>query len=465
MRRTLLLSFPIALLSGQAPAAPAPAPAPAFPADRICVADPTLTPPRRVVHPLYLIRELIAAGPVSDAALDANGDGDTLLIEKQLAFTQPNYCHASPDRHCSPQDEQALLRLHRQLAEFARTEGGAWYVFERLKKPDPVDRAAVPALAEAFEVEGQPFQIGELLQVPPRFVRIDCREKPLAPQVASTPAPDAEPVRWEHDPDDNEGFRLTGTVDDLNKSRQRLTNVTPAQFSINSDLKARLTTYLIDAVAGYDFEFARGEQYDASLIPFILLNRLFNQTANEVNRLGAGLQLALEMQDSALGYGEVAATPQYVTDTNFRTKIGTLGFRWTPTLPQGASIPLGFFRPYGLVLGQLNVDVLSDIGHVFDPGGNPDLLDKDEFFRFGGRLGIRIRGAKGTLLEQIELDVSNRYLYNLDEPHDVNYFQTSLSYLFPNVDNYKLSFSYTDGRTGDTLTDVQYWSTQLGIRF
>jgi hypothetical protein len=226
-----------------------------------------------------------------------------------------------------------------------------------------------------------------------------------------------------------------------------------------------LTTYLIDAVAGYDFEFARGEQYDASLIPFILLNRLFNQTANEVNRLGAGLQLALEMQDSALGYGEVAATPQYVTDTNFRTKIGTLGFRWTPTLPQGASIPLGFFRPYGLVLGQLNFDALSDIGHVFDPGGNPDLLNKDEFFRFGGRLGIRIRGAKGTLLEQIELDVSNRYLYNLDEPHHLNYFQTTLSYLFPNVDNYKLSFSYTEGRTGDTLTDVQYWSTQLGIRF
>jgi hypothetical protein len=465
MRRTLLLGLPIALLSGQTAASPA-APAPIFPPDRICATDLTLTPPARMVHPLYLIRDLIEAGPVSDAALDANGDGDTLLIEKQLAFTQPNYCHASPERRCTPQDEKALIRLHDQLAEFVRTEGGAWYHFERLREPDPVDRAAVPALDPAFEVKGQPFQIGEILQVPPQFVRIVCRDEPLAPQAASIPPADAEPVGWEHDPDGNEGFRLTGSIDDLNKSRQRLTNVRPAQFSINSDLKANVTTYLIDAVAGYDLEFAKGKEYNASLIPFVFLNRLFNNTNNEIDKLGTGLQLALEMQDSPIGYGEVAMTPQYTTDTDFRTKIGTLKFRWTPTLPQDALVPLGLYRTYGPLLGQVNLDLLSDVGHVFDAGGNPDLEDSDEFLRVGGRLGFQIRGAKDTLLEQIELDVSNRYLYNVEGiPRDINYFQTSLSYLFPNMDNYKLSFSFTSGRTDDTLTDVEFWSSQLGIRF
>jgi hypothetical protein len=129
-------------------------------------------------------------------------------------------------------------------------------------------------------------------------------------------------------------------------------------------------------------------------------------------------------------------------------------------------VPLGFYRAYGPVLGQVDLDILSDVGHVFDPGGNPNLADTGEFFRIGGRLGFRVRGAKGTLLEQIELDVSNRYLYNVEGfPRDINYFQTSLSYLFPNVDNYKLSFSYTSGRTDDTLTDVEFWSSQLGIRF
>lgn len=465
MRRTTLLGLPIVFLSAEAAASPA-VPAPVFPTDKICVADPTLTPPRRVVNPLYLVRELIAEGPVSDAALDANGDGDTLLIEKQLAFTQLNYCHASPERQCTPQDEKALIRLHDKLEEFARTEGGAWFDFERLSEPDPVDRAAVPALDAAFEVEGQAYQVGEILQVPPRFVRIVCRDEPLAPQVASTPPADAEPVGWEHDPAGHEGFRLTGSIDDLNKNRQRLTNVRPAQFSINADLKANVTTYLIDAVAGYDLEFAKGEEYNTSIIPFVFLNRLFNNTANEIDKLGGGLQFALEMQDSPIGYGEVAVTPQYTTDTTFETKIGTLKFRWTPTLPQDAPVPLGFYRAYGPVLGQVDLDILSDVGHVFDTGGNPNLADSDEFLHIGGRLGFRMRGAKGTLLEQIELDVSNRYLYNVEGlPRNINYFQTSLSYLFPNVDNYKLSFSYTNGRTDDTLTDVEFWSSQLGIRF
>jgi hypothetical protein len=40
-----------------------------------------------------------------------------------------------------------------------------------------------------------------------------------------------------------------------------------------------------------------------------------------------------------------------------------------------------------------------------------------------------------------------------------------LSFLFPDSDNYQVSFSYTVGRNDDTLERIQLWRTQLGIRF
>lgn len=466
MRRTIVVGCCVALLPSTALASFA---APAFPPDEVCAADPDLTPQQQAVRPLFLIRHLIEAGPVSDAALDTDGDGDTLLVEKQLAFTQPNYCQAAPGRQCSSQDEAALRRLHGQLAEFVRTQGGAWYQFERLRRPDAADRAAVPALDPAFQAEGQSFQIGEVLDVPGRYVRITCRDAPRpAPPVVADGAPPVSglPDRWVRYREAGEGFRLTGSIDDLSQDRTRPGSVQPATFSVNSDLEAGRRTYFINVVAGYDFEFARGAEYRTSLIPFALLNRLLQDSRSDINRLGAGMQTAIALRGGALGYGEIALTPLYLTDTRFRSDIGTFKFRYSPTLAEDASLPLGFYENYAGLLAQLEFDLLSDVGRVFDAGGNPDLGDDDNFFRVGARLGIRVRGAPGSLLERIELDLSNRYLYNLDgRPRDLNLFQASLSYLFPNVDNYKLSFGYTSGRTEDTLTDVHFWSMQLGVRF
>lgn len=465
MRRTIVLGCCAALVPSTAVASFA---APVFPRDEICALDPDLTPQRRVVEPLLLIRHLIEAGSVRDAALDTDGDGDTLLVEKQLTFTQPDYCEA-PERNCTPVDAAAIRRLHDQLAEFVRTQGGAWYTFERLRQPDAVDPAETPALDPAFHIEGQPFQIGEVLDASARYVRIVCRDAPApAPPVVADADPPASdvPDRWVRAPERGEGFRLTGSIDHLSRNRTRLSAAEPATFSINSDLEGDRRTYFIDVVAGYDFEFARGAAYETSLIPFAVLNRLLQDSGSEVNRLGVGTQTAVSMHGGALGYGEVALTPLYLTDTTFSSDIGTLKLRWSPTLTEAALVPLGFYQEYGALLAQLELDLLSDVGHVFDAGGNPELADDNNFFRVGGRLGLSVRGAPGSLLERIELNVSNRFLRDLEgRPRDLNLFRASLSYLFPNVDNYRLSFSYTSGRSEDTLTDVQFWSTELGVRF
>jgi hypothetical protein len=92
----------------------------------------------RVVDPLRLVAWAIRTSDLSDHALDTNGDGDTLLAEKQLALTDPAYCR-DPERRCDASDAAAQERIHQRLAAFVRAVDGN-YRFERIRRPDQLER-------------------------------------------------------------------------------------------------------------------------------------------------------------------------------------------------------------------------------------------------------------------------------------------------------------------------------------
>jgi hypothetical protein len=115
---------------------------------------------------------------------------------------------------------------------------------------------------------------------------------------------------------------------------------------------------------------------------------------------------------------------------------------------------------------QLGIDGLADFGRVFDNGGDTEIDDESEFFRVGGRLGFQFRGAEDSGFDHISFDVSNRYLKDVDgNQADLYRLDISISYLFSQSENYRLSVSYANGRTDDTLEETEYWKTQFGIRF
>ncbi len=441
-----------------------------FPADQICGAN--AEPDPRTLDPLRLIRWLIAVSDISDAAFDSDRNGDTLLREKQLALVQPNYCTADVRRSCTAEDAETLERVQERLADFVTRAGGPDYVFERLRRPTSEERAEASFLDEIHEVPDRQFQIAEVLDVTGRFVQIYCTtpdpDVPAfvadvdVPQIVEAP----EQPYWVFNPRDADGLRLTSEIDDLNKDRNNLSAVRPAEFSITEDLDDDETLYQVDAVLGYNFEVERSDLIFTSTIPFLLFERFFDGSKNEIDKLGVGVQEAFSFLKPDRSGSEVAITPLYLTDSNLATKIGVLKFRWTPTLPSDSILPVGFPRTYGPLSLQFDVDALTDLGRVFDDGGNNDLDDEAEFFRVGGRLGVKFRGSEKTGLDHVELGISNRYLKNVDDNiGDLYRLDISISYLFSKAENYRLSFSYANGRTDDTLEDTEYWKTQFGIRF
>jgi hypothetical protein len=385
---------------------------------------------------------------------------------------QPDYCKADPRRSCTEKDAETLERIQQRLSDFVARAGGPDYVFERLRRPTIEERTDAPFLNPFYEVPGRQFQVAEVLDIGGRFARIYCtaeataEPEPVADVGGAEIVEEPEKPYWVFNPRDADGFRLTSEIDDLTKDRGKLGTVRPAEFSITADLDEDETLYQVDAIIGYNFEVKGSDLVFTSTIPFFLFERFFNGSENEIDKLGFGLQEAFSIFQPDRSGSEFAITPLYLTDSRFSTDIGVLKFRWTPTLPPTSALPIGFARTYGPLALQLDLDALTDLGRVFDDGGNEDLDDKANFFRIGGRFGVKFSGAEGTGFDHIELDVSNRYLKNVDDNvGDLYRLDVAVSYLFNQAENYRLSFAYANGRTDDTLEDTEYWKTQFGIRF
>jgi hypothetical protein len=438
---------------------------PSIPPAEICARPAAGAPGESIVDPLQLIRWLLAKGEISDATLDANWDGDTLLSEKQRALIDPDFCSARPGRPCPADDVLALEALRERLAALVREEGASSFRLQRLRRPAPGERLGV--LDPSFEVAGQAFQVGEVLDSSGRYVRVLCAD--TSQLVAATARPpelvQEAPVQVQ-DAAEATNWRLTGEVDDLTKSRADLRGVRPAEFSISSDLKENQTIYQVKTVTGYDFEFAWGQRLQTSFIPLLQYDRFSDGSNDVTNKLGGGAQIAVRGGTPLIGTHEFAATPLYLTDSDFDLSMEALKMRWTPTLAESAAVPLGTSRRVGPLALRFDVDALSEVGHVGNPGGSTELEEKPNYFRVGGRLSFRVGGAPDTIIERIEFDLSDKYFYDFAPGvNNLNRLDVSLSYLLPESENYRVSLAYSLGRADDTLQEIELWKTQLGVRF
>ncbi len=451
----ILMTLPaVATAEGPKPLAPQSQLCPAPPKEgntSVSATDPSPSsagPEQDKVSPKAMIAWLLDENLVRDVALDADGDGNTLIGEKILALTDDDFC-ASVSMKCSEADEASLSKARQQLQAFVAADGAPGYVIQRLDEAGNV----VPGKADDITAR-------DLLESYKPTVQIRCVPLPKASQQAEK----AQKPYWHEN--GNGGFRLSGNVDNLSKSRGSLGAVKAAELSITSDLIEDETAYRVNAVAGYAFDVAGGEDFQTSFIPFLSAERVTSGSETQIDTLGAGFQQAASVNWPGELISEFAVTPIYETDSDFESHTGTLKFRWTPTLAPAAPFPLGFSQVYGPAELRFGLDFLVDAGRVFDEGDQGNLNGEGNFVRLGNQAAFQLRGAPGNPFRQIELQIANRYLYNIDTDFEhINQFDAALAYLFPGNEHYQLSFAYSNGRDDNSLELYEFWKTQFGIRF
>ena len=459
-----ILTFLLAFITTDLARAEAKLEKPFFPQEQLCPALPEVSGPlieddterstvgiggSAIVAPEAVISWLLGEYFVRDAALDADGDGNTLIEEKIQALTVDNYC-TTISKKCSAADEEALAGARGQLRTFADQGGGPGYVVELLDRSGNAVQAAPGVILPR-----------DLLDDGARRARIRCVALPIMPDDADK----SVQIHWQENGDG--GFRLAGDIDNLSKSRGSLGGVKAAELSITSDLIEDETAYRVNGVAGYAFDVAGGGDIQTSFIPFIEAERVTSGSETQIDTLGAGFQQAATVTWPSVLRSEFAFTPVYNTDSDFESQTGTLKFRWTPSLDGNrAWFPLGFPKVFGPIELRLGLDLLLDAGRVFDEGDQDNLDGEGNFLRLGNQTAMQVRGAPNNLFRQFELKLANRYLHNVDTAFEnINQFDAALAYLFPGNEHYQLSFAYSNGRDENSLELYEFWQTQFGIRF
>lgn len=291
---------------------------------------------------------------------------------------------------------------------------------------------------------------------------------PVSPALPEEPqqATEDDQAYWHKNGERKGGFRLSGDIDNLSKDRGALGGVKAAQLSITGDLIEDETAYRVNAVAGYAFEVAGGDDVVTSFTPFLEAERVTSGDETQIDTLGAGFQQAVTLSWPDPLISQFAITPVYQTDSDFESHIGTLKFRWTPSLRPETGFPLGFAHVFGPIELRLGLDFLADAGRVFDDGEGNNLEGEGTFLRLGNQASMQLRGAPESLIRPFELQLANKYLYNVDTNFEhINQFDAALAFLFPGNENYQLSVAYSNGRDENSLQLYEYWQTQFGVRF
>ena len=417
---------------------------PFFPRAELCPSAEDVLSGDDLVLPQTLLAWLLDQLQLRDSVLDADGDGNTLVDEKIRAVTEEGYC-ASVAATCSDDEATGLRETRERLAAFLAADGGRGFIIERWDGGRPYASDISPR---------------DLLEQQSPRVQIRCAALPVEEAAV------VDQAYWRQDEERVGGFRLAGDVDNLNKSRGALSAVKAAQLSITGDLLEDETAYRVNAVAGYAFHVNGGDDVVTTFIPFIEGERVTSGEDTQIDTLGAGFQQAANVNWPGELISEFAVTPIYQTDSGFDTHTGTMKLRWTPSFAPETGVPLGFAHAYGPVELRFGLDFLADAGRVFNEGNENNLEGEGTFLRLGNQASMQIRGAPETLFRPFELQLANRYLYNVDTNlNDINQFDAAIAYIFPGTENYQLSFAYSNGRDQNSLELYEFWQTQFGIRF
>ena len=440
----VLWTSPLTLLPSLSPASAEEA-LPFFPRAELCPSAEEALSGEDLVPPEALLAWLLDQLQVRDSVLDADGDGNTLVDEKIRAVTDEGYC-ASIAGACSDDEMAALLDTRERISAFLAADGGRGFTIERWDGGGP----------DASELTPR-----DLLEQQNPLVQIRCTALPVEEAAV------VDQAYWRQNEERVSGFRLAGDVDNLNKSRRdALGAVKAAQLSITGDLIEDETAYRVNAVAGYAFHVNGGDDVITTFIPFIEGERVTSGEDTQIDTLGAGFQQAATVNWPGQLISEFAVTPVYQTDSGFDSHTGTMKFRWTPSFKPETGVPLGFAHAYGPVELRFGLDFLADAGRVFNEGNEDNLDGEGTFLRLGNQTSMQVRGAPETLFRPFELQLANRYLYNVDTNlNDINQFDAAIAYIFPGSENYQLSFAYSNGRDENSLELYEFWQTQFGIRF
>ncbi|MFD2230424.1 hypothetical protein [Alkalimarinus sediminis] len=405
---------------------------------------------QRVVKPKRLLLWLLDFVAISDAAMDLNGDGNTLYNEKvALIADDKAFAKCIESSRCDELDQEKVLRIRS--------------VIESLWSPSPPNPFRTHFLpgreGSASKIELSSFltQDSDIESVCP------------APDRVFTPQSELE------DESSNESSWLDRVVvreksDDITKP---FDEAGPANFSFEKNELSSTRDIEVDLVVAYlVHERYREKESSQYFLYFQSDTDIQKIDGEDTSSSRSALSLGL-LAEYRLGKYEqyyfsnhvISLRPSYTKDAVQESESANIIASWTPIPDLGKNnfflnmVPVG---PYVSV--KLNWDARLEGGWVLQEGDQEIFDDNNDYADVGANFNFLVAGAKNSLLERFQWDSNYKKLFSLiaDQPNK-EYLSSKLRYFING--NFSVGLEFEKGRKGVQFNEVDKWKINFGAKY
>jgi len=375
------------------------------------------------------------------SAIDLRPDGEPVTYDMQAAaiINPEEFCKANG---CSPETAAKLGSTYVVLHEFLVANSGAYR--------DASYKVVGPASAENF------------LSGTDGTVTIQCFPPAVQQQAAAAgkQIPAEGPRHY---------FGIRKNIDDFRYSQNdpEFKKVERASLTFKHDYEADSESVGIDGVAGYTFGPAPIGRSQLRFTPFLQYKQ------NTVNNPGtASDQGVYDLGVGAVGgilfpigniYQDLQLYPKYVHSYRNGAETLVTSLVYSPQ-PAWAFIGHATYIVPNVLSAQFTPQLKAAYGVVYDDGGDPALLEKGQYSRWGPKIAVALYGEdwlKGFLVNVSyeTYEVSNAQISSLER------FEASLNYTIGEKELWALQLKYVNGQDLDTWEDQDQVTLGAGLKY
>ncbi len=404
----------------------------------------------RIVQPKRLLLWLLDFVAISDAAMDLNGDGNTLYNEKvALIADDKAFTSCIESSRCDELDQEKVLRIRS--------------VIESLWSPSPPN---------PFHTHFLPGREGRASKIDLKtFLSQDTGIESICPSpdkvLAAQSDVDAETNRQESWLDK---MVVREKSDDITKP---FGEASPASFSFEKNELSSTRDVEVDLVVAY---LVHEQYYEKESSQYYLyfqsesdVQRIDGvDTSSSSNALSIGVlaEYRLGKYDNYyFANNVISLRPSYTNDTVQKIETANIIATWSPIPDLGKNNFFLNMVPFGPYVNfKLNWDARLEGGTLLKRGEQEILDDNNDYADIGANFNFLITGAKNTLLERFQWDSNYKKLFSLlSDQSDKEYASSKLRYFING--NFSVGLEYEKGRKGVQFNEVDKWKINFGAKY
>lgn len=404
---------------------------------------------QRVVNPKRLLLWLLDFVAISDAAMDLNGDGNTLYNEKvALIADQKAFLKCIESSRCNELDQEKVLRIKSVIESL-------WS-----PAPNPFRTHFLPGReGSASKIDLNAFlaQDSDIESVCPLPDRVFIAE-------SESEAESSAEGSW------LDRFVVREKSDDITKP---FDEAGPANFSFEKNELSSTRDIEVDLVAAFLVsEQYREKESSQYFLYFQSDTDIQKIDGDDTSSSRSALSLGL-LAEYRLGKYEryyfsnhvISLRPSYTKDVVQKSETANIIATWSPIPDLGKNNFFLTMVPAGPYINfKLNWDARLEGGSVLKEGEQEIFDDNNDFADIGANFNFLITGAKNTLLERFQWDSNYKKLFSLisDQPNK-EYTSSKLRYYING--NFSVGLEYEKGRKGVQFNEVDKWKINFGAKY